>query len=245
MTQVLERGLLLEAEALRGELIKARIELSAKPTEEAREETEINRDLAFLRLLEIRKLGALPFPSHTSLALSSVETPESLHEFSQNQISINFPRANDPDNPDRIRSKLSNLRKKGIAENSMDALGLLTPFQIIASYGTEVFPRTIKEIEAIDKARESIPQGENTERRRNLRELKDRLVIDRLLRLTLDQALPDATRVIVDISKGIVILRIITRSPLTKVITIENLSDKYTRERNEKLGVTLAKLGLV
>ena len=211
---------------------------------ETAEAIAAQRDGDILRLLELRKAGELPFP--TAVILITNPLVELTHPYSTTPFLLEIPKKPGRTGPISVRSSLRRLRKDGVVEDSLQALELLGPHTITDRGGSKLLTRTVEEIQEIDAIRDLIPQGTQIERRRSLRELRDGLIIDRFIFAVANNSVTRYSSIRVDRRGDIIFVAYSyhRRRPQQFMIEAPN-QDKYSAERNERLSVLLAKLGLV
>lgn len=232
-----------EALVIQSTLYGISIALHTPVTGEARENILAQRDVAILRLLELRKENAVPFP--TSVTLLTNPLIEIIHPYSRTPFLLEPTRNSRGGETYSIESSLRNLRKTDVVGNSLQALDLLIPYKNSDKAGSKFLTRTTEEIAEIEAIRDSIPAGTEVEKRRYLRELRDKLIIDRFITVAVNKTFPLYSNIQVDRSGKFVIVTYFYHGKKNKQYFIEEPDPrKYSPERNEKLSILLAKLGL-
>lgn len=222
-----EKGLTInEASAVEDDLYRISIALQAAPIGGALEKILVQQnDMTVIKRLELRKKETVPLP--TSVVL------------------LRNPRKSRGRENYDIRSNLRRLRKSGVAEDSMQTHDLLKPLTDSDEDSSKFLIRTAEEIAEIEAIRESIPPGTEVEKRKYLRELRDKLIIDRFISAAVNKTIPLYSAVHVDRSEKFVFVSYYYHGKINKQFVIENPDwEKYDQSRNEKLSILLAKLRL-
>lgn len=177
---------------------------------------------------------------------------EEIHAVSQTPIVIDFPTAAHPAILFTTTSSLKSLRRKGVSQNSLEALDLISPYETSLEervHNNNFWFRTLRELREISRIYDGLEKGRDSEKRKELRELRDRLVIDRIITPYANNDLPDYLTVGVSFSNQLVQVRVTMKMSDKKNDIFESIFiegpdvRKYSAERNQKLSVALARLG--
>lgn len=176
---------------------------------------------------------------------------EEIHVFSQTPVIIDFPPSSTLSKLRRTTSTLKMLRRKDIAQNSLEALKLISPYKAAQPNSVNIknfYDRTLGEIEEISRLYDGFAKGTDKNKRKELRQLRDRLIIDRIIFPFVHNGLPENINVGVNLSNQLVSVRlsIVTGNDkdIIKTILIEGPDvRKYSAQRNQKLSELLVSLG--
>lgn len=240
-----EKGSIInEASAIEDDLYRISIALRAAPIGGALEKILAQQsDMTVIKRLELRKKETVPLP--TSVVLLRNPEIETIHPYSRTPFLLKISRKSRGREDYDIKSNLRRLRKRGVAEDSMQTHDLLKPFTDSDEDSSKFLIRTAEEIAEIEAIRESIPPGTEVEKRKYLRELGDKLIIDRFISAAVNKTIPLYSNVHVDKSGKFVFVSYYYHGKINKQFVIENPDwEKYDSGRNEKLSILLAKLRL-
>lgn len=200
------------------------------------------KDDLIIDILLQRQSGQFPLEFLPVVEMYQNENP---HSHSRNKFNIKLPIHTNPEKIFTINSKLSNLRRNTVTEDSLQALGLLTPFEEKNIDEKSYFERTIRELEDIERTRNSLKPGSESEKRKDLRELMDNTVVVRFLEVAARIALSSDVKVKVETLGSALIVIVVMKGHQKQTYQIEDASSqRYRDERNERLAKLLEKLKL-
>lgn len=130
-----------------------------------REERDLTNDeygnLQFLHHLKNQRLIDLLLIAQVSPAKITVEykkhSRETIHPFSRNDIDVFVPSVDKPGRLWRIKTKLSDLRREGVARDSREAIKLIDDAMIIPETNKDFLTRTCFELLSIHKTIGALP----------------------------------------------------------------------------------------
>jgi len=178
---------------------------------------------------------------------------EEIHEYSRTPLIIDLPTTARITKLPRTTTSLNKLRRIDLSQDSLEARELISPYEIAppgSVSNKDFYIRTLGEIEEISRLYDGLEKGKDKDKRKELRQLRDRLIIDRIVVPYALKNLPEYIRASVGLNNRLVTVFVITgegedeflnEQPLIIEAPIEG---RYSAERNRKLTESLGFLGL-